>query len=166
MGRRAPRGGCCGPGQVDRAERPRTLNLQESRPGLNRSGAGRPGSATQRLARGPCTPLSVGSSALESVRPEACPPRNRPARRLGHPGPRGLRRTHSPTPGPQGWGWLSAEGREMEHCPPLPGHLSLPVTSYPPPNLPQHLCLFIGKNGIKSLPCVSSRSILQQSVRK
>lgn len=53
-GHRAPQWRCCGPGRrgrTERAERPSTPNLPELRPGRNRSGAGRTGSATQRRAR-------------------------------------------------------------------------------------------------------------------
>lgn len=100
-GPRAPGGGNVlwpGPqGRAERAERPCTLTLPELRPGLNRSGAGRPSSATQRRAR------AVRASARSKLRareraPPGVPTLSRPPAWLGRPGPGVLPPNRSPTP--------------------------------------------------------------------
>lgn len=80
-GHRAPQGRSCGPGRrgrTERAERPSTLNLPELRPGRNRSGAGRTGSATQRRAGVVRASARCRLRASER-RPRACPPARLPA---------------------------------------------------------------------------------------
>lgn len=115
-------------GRAERSARPFTLKLPDLRPGRNRSGAGRPSSATQRRAQRPAS-LPARSSAPASVRPRACPPPACQPSWLGRSGPGGLPQARPPTPRPQSRGWVSTEGYEVEHCPSLVLFLKCPAIS-------------------------------------
>lgn len=148
--------------RAERPERPFTLNLLDLRPGRNRSGAGRPSSATQRRAQRPARlcPLEAPrqrACAPGRVHPPACLPTW-----LGRPGPGGFPQTGPPTPKPQSWGRLSTAVSEVEHCPlqvlflKCPDIFSCQFTNH---LTFQRLYLFINKNSIKFLPCLSSRTV-------
>lgn len=131
-------------GRAGRAERRVPLNLPELRPGLNRSGMGRPSSATQRRAG------AVRATASSELRAsERAPPGGSarlPAWLRGW-GALGLEASACQFTAPrlQSWGWLSRDGFDVEPWPPLVLLLKCPAISccqtpvYRPLNLPAPL---------------------------